>query len=311
MCNFPWLKKLDNGVRSKNVLIPCHNCLGCRIDSLTLWTARCNSEFVRYKSAFVTFTYDDLHLPYMDSSLFPTLRFDDFHRYIDNVRHKIKSLPLMPSGTIRDFKYFACGEYGDLFKRPHYHVLFFGLDYQLHKSILSDSWRFGMIKSLPITNGGIRYVCDYMTKSLNGELAISEFDNKGLERPFYSNSRGLGSDFFLAHRDEICSTGCVTVGTRKIPVPSYYKNLLLDYSVDSVRSRKALQYDNYVKILEKAKKNGFDSYDSYIRQCRIENELKYHKSLVNNGKSSLNSSGFDSFYKRFDDSLVFEALNIF
>lgn len=119
MCNNPVFHRINGEYQ----LIPCGNCLGCRIDHTVLWQARCNSEYIRYRSAFVTFTYDDFHLLYNDNALLPTLRKEQFHKYLDNLRHKVKKIPFMPKGTIRDFKYFGCGEYGDSFSSSLSHFI--------------------------------------------------------------------------------------------------------------------------------------------------------------------------------------------
>lgn len=157
--------------------------------------------------------------------------------------------------------------------RPHYHILFFGLDCFDNKNLFIESWKNGSIKSLPVLSGGIRYVVDYMSKNLNGELAEVEYDQTLRERPFFSNSKGLGSDLFLAHRDEINATGLITLGGRRIPCPTYYKNLLTDFSLSSVRARERLQLDYYKAMCLEAKAQGYKSYDDYVFSMRKANEL--------------------------------------
>ena len=110
MCNNP-VQILKN---NQSQIIPCGNWLGCRLDKTVLWSHRCNSEYVSRRSAFVTFTYDDLHLPYEENALLPTLRRKHLHNYLDNIRHKVQKLTL-PYGCDNNFGYFASGEYGDSF----------------------------------------------------------------------------------------------------------------------------------------------------------------------------------------------------
>ena len=68
-------------------------------------------------------------------------------------------------------RYFMCGEYGDLFKRPHYHAILFGLDFpdkQLHKikdgmryytsDILHDLWPSGFNVISDVTFDTCAYV---------------------------------------------------------------------------------------------------------------------------------------------------------
>lgn len=271
MCNNPVFHKVNDHYQ----LIPCNNCLGCRVDKTLLWQTRCNIEYIRpsSRSAFVTFTYDDLHLPYNENALLPTIREIDFHHYVDNLRHKVKKMSALPFGCRKDFAFFGCMEYGDSFARPHAHILFFGLDFADCKKIFVDSWKNGSVKSLPVFNGGIRYVVDYMSKNLNGDIAVAEYDDTLRERPFFSNSKGLGSSLFYAHREEINATGLITLGSRHIPCPTYYKNLLMDFSPSSIRAREKVQLDFYKSMVSLAKKQGFNNYDDFIAYKRRADEL--------------------------------------
>lgn len=90
MCSNPVTLFRDGRSR----VIPCGNCLACRIDKTALWSARCNSELVKGRSAFVTLTYDDNHLPFNSENgkvaLLPTVRKSDFQHFLDNLYHKIQ-----------------------------------------------------------------------------------------------------------------------------------------------------------------------------------------------------------------------------
>lgn len=315
MCNNPVLREVSKG---RFVETRCSNCLGCRLDNQALWQARCNSEFIKYRSSFVTFTYDDLHLNYRhDYSLMPSLSRFQFHKFIDNLRHKVKSLNYIPSGCIRDFKYFCSGEYGDSFGRPHYHALFFGLDFVEMRKIYSDLWKNGSVKSLPILSGGIRYVVDYMLKCSNGPLAEIEFDDTDRERPFSMYSKGLGFDFFYAHKDEINFRGNVRIGSRLVPVPTYYKNIFQDFSLVSVYSRLHHQLESYKNVLSEMKEFKFTDYDLYVKYKRKNLELslaKRHPDLVPsyNSLESLGDGYIPPLVKYYDKQarkLAEEAIN--
>lgn len=305
MCDNPVLEIKGNF----RFLRPCGGCLSCRVDSLLLWQARCNSEYIKYRSAFVTFTYDNLHIPYLSkNSLYPSLSKNEFQHYTDNIYHKVKNMPFLPKGCIHGYKYFACGEYGDHFGRPHYHVLFFGLDFHDFRRIFESTWKAGLIKTLPILSGGIRYVVDYMTKNLSGERAKIEYDDLNRERPFTACSRGIGLDFFMAHRDEICDTGFIQMGIRKVPVPTYYRNLFQNYNPESIYSREKLHLDSFKEILKEAKRKGFSDYDSYMNYKRKAKELSLFSSLQNKGKPGLPSynvyeSLVDGYYPNYNKAL--------
>lgn len=304
MCSNPVLEVRGN----RQFFRPCDGCLACRVDKLLLWQARCNSEYIKHRSAFVTFTYDEYHLHYADNALLPTLSKSDFQHYSDNIYHKVRNMPFLPEGCVSDYKYFACGEYGDSFGRPHYHVLFFGLDFHDFQKIFDKSWKNGLVKSLPILNGGIRYVVDYMTKNITGERAKIEYDDTNREHPFKTCSRGIGLDFFMAHRDEICDFGYVTMGSRKVPVPTYYRNLFQDFNPESVYAREKVKHDSFLKIMQDVKRTGFSDYDSYMNYKRKATELSIYSQLQNKGKPALpsynsNQSFIDGYAPNYKEAL--------
>lgn len=263
--------------RYSNLCFPCGGCLGCRVDNLLLWSSRCNYEFVQKKeSAFVTLTYNKFFIHKSANGLEYTLFPDDLHKYFDNLRHFYKG--------VKDFSFFASSEYGGQFNRPHIHILFFGLDFQKDRKVFIDKWRLGHVESLPIINGGIRYVVDYFTKEkLTGHLAKEKYDDKGLVRPYISTSKGLGSDLFFQHRDEIRNGLPLKLGSRYIPVPAYYKNLYCTFSDSEIRSKTEQFYLNNFKLSRTAKSFGFDSVDSYMRYKAIGKEKQNEQHFTSMG----------------------------
>ncbi|QCS35940.1 replication initiator protein [Capybara microvirus Cap1_SP_55] len=80
-----------------------------------------------YKVGFVTLTYNDDNLPYVDGSLLRDVTLDSrpcFDRkqvrlFVDNIRKW-----LWRHWRITDIKYTVCSEYGEFTRRPHYHAVF-------------------------------------------------------------------------------------------------------------------------------------------------------------------------------------------
>ena len=151
--------------RGNKVPIPCGLCLSCRIDKRILWEQRLKAEYCANSSSFVTLTYDDNHLRYSNANnYYPTTDFRQLHRYVDTLRHKVRSLSYSDSYISPNFKVFGCTEYGDSFNRPHAHLLFFGLDFSRCYKLFKTTWKNGNVKVLPLLNGGIRYVLKYLDK---------------------------------------------------------------------------------------------------------------------------------------------------
>lgn len=277
-----------------NIVFPCGGCLECRVDSLALWSARCNYEYYNKPSAFVTFTYNKYFINWNESHNYMTLCRDDFSKLIERIQKKVN--------PFYNFSYFGNGEYGGMFNRPHLHILFFGLDFQKNKKVFLDSWKFGHVEVLPLYTGGINYVVDYFTKDkVTGDMAIKEFDNKGIERPFITCSKGFGAELFYNHREEIRNGQPLKLGSRLIPVPSYYKNLYCQFDDNEIYNRYSQFVENARNLKLIAKKNGFDDVDVYLKKCRIAKEKSLETQFRNKG-IPFNSKL--SFYKKCDTKLL-------
>lgn len=252
-CFKPFLRQTGNGVYS----IPCGWCLSCRLDHRQQLEHRCEYELIKhdYVGAFVTFTYDDYHLYYQrdpslirsiagdhfgDFMLFynnfePSLRFKDFDNFIRRT-HDYANKHHNPPFIQRDFSYLAVGEYGHDFNRPHYHVLFFGLDFATLKKTFLHIWKKGLIDSLPILNGGIRYVLKYLDKQQHGEQNDAMYFDNFLEPPFMTFSKSLGTGLYYDQLDFCKSTGSYQMHGKTIPLPQYFKDKLLNpYEFEKVR----------------------------------------------------------------------------
>lgn len=245
------------------VYAPCGHCFACR---LALQTSLVNRMFCAWRShncsAFVTFTYDDDHLIVPDGTKSPTLSKEDVHRYLDKIRHMLK-------GT--DFEYFLCGEYGDNFGRPHYHAVFFGLDFEYHSKFFKRSWTKGSVKVLPVTSQSFRYVSKYLTQSIKN----NGYFDLGILPPFYKMSRGLGSSLYLKHLDAIREHGFFRIGSRKIYPSRYYFNKLIQFDSDLVDFKDFQRYASQRNLLRDSKLLGADycSYKVYKAVCFEEAQM--------------------------------------
>lgn len=279
MCNNPrYYPSIVNPLTGLMYPVPCHRCSGCRIDRRTMWEARISSEEIKGRNAFVTLTYDDYHVRYNEGSVYPTLRQDDLCKFIDSLRHKVNSLESLPPFNRRDWKYVSVGEYGGRnTHRPHFHILFLGLDFSDFGKLIDKTWKHGLVDVGPIKRGGIRYVLKYMDKQQYGEYAHRLFTDKGIEIPKMSFSPGIGKDFFLSQIDNINKYGSAKIGSRLVPVPSYWKNKLFNFC-DKYIYERAEHSSEYVKQMdEQCRAMGYDSYSDYLRGARRILELSYER----------------------------------
>lgn len=264
-CSRPYYNDKILNLNGDPICIPCGSCFCCRLD---LQKSLCDRMFCAFHShecsAFVTFTYDDDHLTFKEGYINATLVKDDVHKYLDKIKHYLKNV---------DFEYFLCGEYGDKFNRPHYHALFFGLDYQYHKKYFMDSWKLGSVKVLPCIPKSFKYVSKYVVKS-------TYYDNQhyydlGMIPPFRKMSRGLGSRVYNQYSNDIFTKGYFIFKSRKIIVNRYYFNRLTLHSPLSRLYREQCIDDNFRRIQDDSCRANLPIYD-YISQNSqaFENQLR-------------------------------------
>jgi len=147
--------------------VPCGKCVVCKADHALMWSIRGYHESTLHnQNCFVTLTYDDHNLPsdgkiskYELQTFFKRLR-----------KHQDK---YFPDDKIR---YIACGEYGGITRRPHYHAIIFGRDW-LEQSVqvtdqlytapdLVNLWVKGPVSIAPVNMSTICYFCGYVTKKV-------------------------------------------------------------------------------------------------------------------------------------------------
>lgn len=273
MCNNPFFDDSRiNPINGRLIPIPCGHCEGCRIDKLTLWRQRLTSEYIKQRSAFLTLTYDDYHLKYNKGSVYPTADISDVGRFFDSLRHSIryhvsKGFQIPEFCTDR-FKFFSVTEYGERTNRPHIHALVFGLDWIKFYDFFEKTWKNGFVDCRPILKGGINYVLDYVQKQQFGESVLRKFFDYGCEPPKMTCSPGLGKEYFISQISNINKYGCMKIGNRFVPVPSYWKNKLFNYCDKNVWNVYLEQKARSDKVEEWCFYQGFSSYDSYLRSAR-------------------------------------------
>lgn len=230
------------GTMHKYFEVPCGWCLNCRIDKRNALEDRCNYAFNEFGcGSFVTLTYDNICIAEnlrtnKKGELVATLCKKDAQDFFKRLRSRIDSYGSGTPYCNRKFKYVCVGEYGgngQKFDRPHMHILFFGLDYQVCERLFNLCWKKGIVKSLPIKNGGIRYVLKYMDKQQHGTELKTLYDDNNIERPFCLKSNSLGVGLYTSQIDYIRSNNyCYKAKHNKNrPLPAYYKNKLLAFTV--------------------------------------------------------------------------------
>lgn len=248
------------------ISIPCGWCLNCRVDKMNELSDRCEYEYITFGcGAFVTFTFDDIHLDkyqFIDSKdgkLKATLSKKCAKEFLDRLNKEVhkynKQYGLTPFCR-PDYKYLIVGEYGEngqIFDRPHYHALFFGLDFAMCERLFWRAWQFqGSIQVGAIRNGGIGYVVSYLDKQLHGYEAWLKYDYNHLQRPFQTHSLALGEGLYKSQLKYIKNhEGNYRWHGKDRPVPAYYKNKFLITSDKTIEAMAKKYTRNVSDILNK------------------------------------------------------------
>lgn len=160
------------------LLVPCGQCAGCRIDRSRHWADRLMMEKACYpddQTWFVTITYDEDHVPWTknsDGMPVMTLQPDHVSQFMKRLR---------TYSGISGIRFYAAGEYGEKTKRPHYHLILYGLPeqllklspfgasmqgYQYYKSdLIARAWSNGFHSVTRVDWNTCAYVARYVVKS--------------------------------------------------------------------------------------------------------------------------------------------------
>lgn len=248
------LKYEDLMYNPKIMLIPCGQCIGCRIRQREDWTTRIELEARDYPKEevwFITLTYDDDHVPGMITktgeimrkvqytwkpgekrpSSIQILLYEDIQKFLKRLRKAYR-------GKLR---YFVAGEYGEQTARPHYHMVLYGWRptdlenlYKIHHNgyynskWLAELWGMGQIQIAQAVPETYRYVAGYVTKKMyeiDGKKA-NQYYELGQTKPFacMSLKPGLGDHYYQEHKAEIWRQGYIQCSNgKKAQIPRYYE----------------------------------------------------------------------------------------
>lgn len=190
------------------------------------------------ESCFITLTYDDQHVP-------ENYSLDLRHWQLFNKKFRRFLEP-------KKIRFFACGEYGDLNGRPHYHAIVFNHDWR-DKTFVerSDSgeeiytsetlrhlWGNGIVSTQDVTHKSAAYVARYCTKKIKTTDTFGadhyrrispidgEFHQVSPEFSTCSNRPGLGTEFVKQFKSDFYPSGFLIVeGVRQAP-PKFYVSRL-------------------------------------------------------------------------------------
>jgi len=253
----PLVFNKNDGFSDMSVTVPCGVCIGCRIDKSRQWAIRCVHESkLHLRNSFLTLTYDEL-------PEFNTLLKSDLQKFFKRLRKDGKT-----------FRYFAVGEYAPNTRRPHYHAIIFGLDFnedglrknyktnaqgnQLYTSeYLTKVWGHGHATVGQFSYQTAAYVARYVMKKQTGKNADDHYsivdpytgEIIGQEHEFQIMSRkpGIGSGWFDKFSSDAFPSDFLIHQGKKHSVPRYYTDKLERGDIETFKLIKAKRKQSQLK----------------------------------------------------------------
>lgn len=225
-------KRYSYGLLTRELLLPCGQCIGCRLERSRQWAMRCMHEASLFEqNCFATFTYSDKFLPYRGLLDYPA-----FQKFMKRLR---KGAP----GT----RFYMCGEYGGGNWRPHYHACLFNCNFadkrywrtsdsgeRLYRSdTLERLWPYGRVEFGTVTFESAAYVARYCVAKRTGASAADYYKRIDADGQYemvpefnrMSLKPGIGYGWLEKYKTDVYPHDYVIIRGQKCKPPKYYDRL--------------------------------------------------------------------------------------
>lgn len=278
MCTNP-RKIIQNG---EEITVKCGKCFTCLKQRAADWTIKLINESKYYNEcSFITLTFDNEKLCDRNGRAVKFGARPDFVYNIENSKDYFTKFMkrLRKRLEPKKIRYYKIGEYGDIGKRPHYHVIIFGENFsfdreqcevsktgkpQYFSQTLEDIWACGRTRIQDCNTNNIAYISQYTQKKIkkieqlvkeNGK--IKEIDKYKPIQSF-SNRSKMGVRWVRRHPETITKGYLTDNENKKYRVPNSYKENLKNDKKEYYKEfyRK---YEN--KMLENIKKTNLEQIE--------------------------------------------------
>lgn len=255
-------------------------------------------EKITRSAYFITFTYDNNNCP-ISRNGFMELR----KKHVQDLLKRVREHHTRAKGYA-DIRYFAVGEYGGNFRRPHYHMLLFNSELKLiigekharmverkvlaldgETPFISPLWQFGHITIGAVSDASVGYTCKYMLKDWK-----PMHRNDDRQPQFRLMSKGLGLNYLTPamiqwHKADLVNRLYCNVGEgKKCSMPRYYKQKLFaaiyEDEIEALRARKDIGITVRFKMLKelgkKARANKNHSWEKLQADIASFQRLEYN-----------------------------------
>lgn len=189
--------------------VPCGKCLDCLNQKSIEWSYRIMDEVhCHAENCFITLTYENSPIELIRK---------DLTDFIKRLRKKLEPIKI---------RYFACGEYGSKYLRPHFHLIIFGWcphdlikwkkdgDYWLYRSAFLESvWTLGFSSVGQVTLYSAKYCAKYLQKFKKVPAYLTQ--------PFITMSNRPGIGFYAINSNSLVTDKIYRDG-HYVKIPRYY-----------------------------------------------------------------------------------------
>lgn len=227
--------------------LPCGQCVGCRAERVRQWAIRCVHEASCHeRNSFITLTYSPQCVP-ADGGLV-VKHWQDFAK---RLRRRLGS-----------FRFFHCGEYGEVNFRPHYHACIFGQDFSGDRTVVRDDgeyktylsplldsvWGKGFCTVGNLTYESAAYVARYVMKKATGAKSSEVYGRVDSETgeyfevrpPYITMSRrpGIGSEWFDKFAGDVYPEDEVVYDGKRFRPPRFYDSKLPEDELEGLKAKR-------------------------------------------------------------------------
>lgn len=261
--------KIEKGIPSTFLELPCRKCIGCRLDIARQWAVRCIHEAQTHKeNCFLTLTYNPQNLPEGGTLV---------KKHVQNFLKRLRDL-LNRADCKQKIRYYAVGEYGSKGDRPHYHILLFGFNFPdcrlfyqdgtkalYTSSVLQDLWPVGFATIGDLNFDTACYCARYVQKKYIGDNPDEHYQGRIPEFALMSkHNGGIGKPWFDKYKNDLYNNDVCVVDHRFITRPPAFYD----------RELKKIDPETFALLQEKRREKAKDNPDNTPERRAVKKEIQ-------------------------------------
>ena len=256
----------------KTNVVPCGKCPECLRDRQNAWLFRLQQEQkISNSAAFITLTYAKAPMSFNGHETLDPKHLTTFWKRLRKANNSSKTI-----------RYYAVGEYGTKFLRPHYHAIVFNINQNIlqHHEKLQNIWGHGHVDIAKSEGGSQRYTLGYIMQT---RWEPSQDDDDRYPQ-FQRQSKNIGLNYLTPQIKNYYRSNklpCITQsGGQVLKMPRYYKEKIF---TRAQREQMAAEWQEHnAQTWEQ-----FQSYDFDLEVQSKLNKYRRHEKINKQNKKAI------------------------